>query len=135
MIPAIGCELCCFYLNQQSILINIDNTSILEIDKQFLKTFYFMHQIGSMNSERATAVLVDFCHTKLRFQEKKIFWALPWENLRLLMRQKFQFNHTSVRIVRCRIARTRLIPLYLKLNFELAVEVPQHIQRFHSIFV
>ena len=56
MIPAIGCELCCFYLNQQSILINIDNTSILEIDKQFLKTFYFMHQIGSMNSERATAV-------------------------------------------------------------------------------
>ena len=30
-------------------------------------------------------VLVNFCHTKLRFQEKKIFWALPWENLRLLM--------------------------------------------------
>ena len=38
-----------------------------------------------MKREGATAILVDFCHTKLRFQEKKIFWALPWENLRLLM--------------------------------------------------
>ena len=27
--------------------------------------------------------------------------------------QKIQFNPTLVRIVRCRIARTRLIPLYL----------------------
>ena len=44
-----------------------------------------MHRIDPMKRERATAVLVDFCHTKLRFQEKKIFWALPWENLRLLM--------------------------------------------------
>ena len=49
-----------------------------------IKTFYFMHQIDPMNSERVTAVLVDFSHTKLRFQEEKYFWALPWENLRLL---------------------------------------------------
>ena len=44
-----------------------------------------MHQIDPIKRERATAVLVHFCHTKSRFQEKKIFWALPWENLRLLM--------------------------------------------------
>ena len=44
-----------------------------------------MHQIDPMNRERATAVLVDFCHTKLRLEEKKMFCALPWENLRLLM--------------------------------------------------
>ena len=69
-----------------------------------------MHQIDPMKRERATAVLVDFCHTKLRFQEKKIFLALPWENLRLLMWPKIQFHHTLVRIVRCRIARTTLIP-------------------------
>ena len=47
-----------------------------------------MHRIDLMNRERATAVLMDFCHTKLRFEEKKIFCALPWENLRLLMRPK-----------------------------------------------
>ena len=47
-----------------------------------------MHRIDPMNREQATAVLVDFCHTKLRFQEEKYFWALPWENLRLLMRPK-----------------------------------------------
>ena len=44
-----------------------------------------MHQIDPMKIQRATAVLVDFCHTKFGFQEKKIFWARPWENLRLLM--------------------------------------------------
>ena len=44
-----------------------------------------MHQIDPMKRERATAVLVDFCHTKLRFRKIKIFWALPWKNLRLLM--------------------------------------------------
>ena len=44
-----------------------------------------MHQIDPMKRERATTDLVDFCHTKLGFQEKKIFWALPWENQRLLM--------------------------------------------------
>ena len=49
-----------------------------------------MHRIDPMNRERATAVLVDFCHTKLRFEEKKMFCALPWENLRLLMRPKNQ---------------------------------------------
>ena len=47
-----------------------------------------MHQIDPMKRERATAVLVDFCHTKLRFQEKKIFLALPWENHRILIWQK-----------------------------------------------
>ena len=48
-----------------------------------------MHRIDPINRERAKAVLVDFCHTKLRFQgRKKSFWALPWENLRLLMRPK-----------------------------------------------
>ena len=31
-----------------------------------------MHQIDPMNRERATAILVDFCHTKLRFLEKNI---------------------------------------------------------------
>ena len=30
-----------------------------------------MHRIDPMNRERATAVLVDFCHTKLRFEEEK----------------------------------------------------------------
>ena len=30
-----------------------------------------MHRIDPMNRERATAILVDFCHTKLRFQERK----------------------------------------------------------------
>ena len=44
-----------------------------------------MHRIDPMKRERATAVLVDFCHTKLRFRKIKIFWALPWKNLRLLM--------------------------------------------------
>ena len=47
-----------------------------------------MHRIDPMNRERATAVLMDFCHTKLRFQEKKIFQALPWKNLRPLMQPK-----------------------------------------------
>ena len=58
-----------------------------------------MHRIDPMNREQATAVLVDFCHTKLRFQEEKIFWALPWENLRLLMWPKnpiqLQFGQNS----------------------------------------
>ena len=44
-----------------------------------------MYQIDPIKRERATAVLVDFCHTKLRFRKIKIFWALPWKNLRLLM--------------------------------------------------
>ena len=30
-----------------------------------------MHRIDPMNRERATAVLMDFRHTKLRFQEEK----------------------------------------------------------------
>ena len=47
-----------------------------------------MPRIDPMNRERETAVLIDFRHTKLRFEEKKIFWALPWENLRLLMQPK-----------------------------------------------
>ena len=34
-----------------------------------------MHQIDPMKREQATTVLVDFCHTELRFQEKKIFWV------------------------------------------------------------
>ena len=40
------------------------------------------------NSASHYPVLVDFCHTKLRFEEKKTICALPWENLRLLMRPK-----------------------------------------------
>ena len=47
-----------------------------------------MHRIDPMNRERATAVLVDFCHTKLRLKEENYFWALHWENLRLLMQPK-----------------------------------------------
>ena len=39
-----------------------------------------MHRIDPMNRELATAVLMDFCQPKLRFQEKKVFWALAWEN-------------------------------------------------------
>ena len=35
-----------------------------------------MHRIDPMKRERATAVLVHFCHTKLRFQEKKLRDAL-----------------------------------------------------------
>ena len=50
-----------------------------------------MHRIDPMNREPATAILMDFRHTKLRFQEKKIFWALPWKNLRPLMQPKNQF--------------------------------------------
>ena len=30
-----------------------------------------MHRIDQINRERATAVLIDFCHTKLRIQEEK----------------------------------------------------------------
>ena len=44
-----------------------------------------MHQNDPTQRERATAILLIFRHTKLGFQEKKIFWALPWENLRLLI--------------------------------------------------
>ena len=47
-----------------------------------------MHRIDLMNRERETAVLMDLRHTKLRFEEKKIFWALPWKHLRPLMRPK-----------------------------------------------
>ena len=53
--------------------------------KSILKDILFMHQIDPMNWERATAILMDFCHTKLGFQEKKLFGALPWENQRLLL--------------------------------------------------
>ena len=39
-----------------------------------------MHRIDLMNRERATAVLVDFSHTKLRFQEEeKNIWATSLE--------------------------------------------------------
>ena len=31
-----------------------------------------MHRIDPMNREQATAILMDFSHTKLRFQEKYI---------------------------------------------------------------
>ena len=37
-----------------------------------------MHRIDSMKRERATAVLVDFCHTKLRFQENKNGITFLW---------------------------------------------------------
>ena len=37
-----------------------------------LLTFYFMHRSDPMIRERAMAVLVDFCHTKLRFKGKNI---------------------------------------------------------------
>ena len=30
-----------------------------------------MHRIDPMNREQATAILMDFCRTKLRFQEEK----------------------------------------------------------------
>ena len=39
--------------------------------KSILKDILFLHQIDPMNRERATAILMDFCHTKLRFQEEK----------------------------------------------------------------
>ena len=32
-----------------------------------------MHQIDLMNREQATAVLVDFCPTTLRYQEKNVW--------------------------------------------------------------
>ena len=38
-----------------------------------------MHLIDLMNREQAAAVLMDFRHTKLRFQKNKIFWAPAWE--------------------------------------------------------
>ena len=55
-----------------------------------------MHRIDPMKRERATAVLVDFCHTKLRFQEKKIFLALPWENHGILIRPKNPISLSSL---------------------------------------
>ena len=61
-----------------------------------------MHRIDPMNRERATAVLIDFLHTKLRFQEKKNILGTSLE--------KSKTTHAA-EIVRCRIARTRLIPL------------------------
>ena len=36
------------------------SNKIWSVQKQFLKTFYFMHQFDPMNRERATAVLMDF---------------------------------------------------------------------------
>ena len=33
--------------------------------------FRDMHQIDAMNGGQAKEVLVDYCHTKLRFQEEK----------------------------------------------------------------
>ena len=62
-----------------------------------------MNRIDAMKKEQATAVLVDFCHTNLRSWGTKLFWALPCENLRLLMWLKHP-------IMRCRIARTTLYP-------------------------
>ena len=54
-----------------------------------IETFLFMHRINPMKREQITAVLVDFCNTKLVFQvEKKTFLVLPWKNLRLLIWQK-----------------------------------------------
>ena len=52
-----------------------------------------MHWIDPMKGERAMAILVDFCHTKLRFQEnKKKSGALPWENPKLLMSPKIPIS-------------------------------------------
>ena len=65
-----------------------------------------MHRIDAMKNE---GVLVDFCHTNLGSWGTKLFWALPCKNLRPLMWLKHP-------ILRCRIARTTLIPLYLLLK-------------------
>ena len=47
-----------------------------------------MHRIDSMNRERATAILMDFCHTKVRFQEKNIL-GTSLENLRWVRKPIF----------------------------------------------
>ena len=38
-----------------------------------------MQQIDPMKREGATAVLVDFCHAKSRFQDKKYFGHFLWK--------------------------------------------------------
>ena len=70
-----------------------------------------MHRIDPMNREGVTAILMDFCHTKLRFQEKNILGTSLEKSKTTHAAKKIQFNYTLVRIVRYRIARTRLIPL------------------------
>ena len=51
-----------------------------------------MHRIDPMNRERATADLVDFCHTKLRFGQKKISSGIPRGIPYLLTEADFQIS-------------------------------------------
>ena len=64
-------------------LINFGH-KIRNMQKIILETFYFLHQIDPMKRERATAVFMDFCHTKLGFWGK-MYWALPCGNLRFVL--------------------------------------------------
>ena len=83
------------------------------LQKLFLHISYFITRIDSVIWERDTTVLVVICPTKLKFQEKKYFGHFLGKILdHSSCGRKIQFNQTLVRIVRCRIARTRLIPLY-----------------------
>ena len=89
-----------------------------------LKTFYFMHQSDLMKRKRAKAVLVDFCHTKLGFQEKKYFGHFLRKIKDYSCDQKIQFHYSLVRIVRCRIARTTLDPTVHGFVFIIYIALP-----------
>ena len=51
-----------------------------------------MHRIDPMNREQATADLVDFCDTKLRFGQKKISSGIPRGIPYLLTEADFQIS-------------------------------------------
>ena len=46
-----------------------------------------MHRIDPMNREPATAILMDFCHTKLRFQEEKNILGTSLEKSKTLQKK------------------------------------------------
>ena len=78
-----------------------------------LETFYFMHRIDPMNRERATADLVDFCDTKLRFGQKKNIIGRFLERFPTYsQRPLFTFQFCSRVIVISDIGISRLITLY-----------------------
>ena len=72
-----------------------------------------MHQINWMNMDQVTAVLVGFCQIKLRFQEEKNILGTTFGKSKTThAAKKSNLIILLVRIVRSRIASTRLIPLY-----------------------
>ena len=53
-----------------------------------------------MKGERATANLVDFCHTNLRFR-KNVFLGFSLENLKLLIWSRTVIQYTDPTVIVC----------------------------------